>query len=243
MVEEGDRYAKESLFLSLGLLNRQSIIYFNGREIGKYLYPEPAIALVPKFCIYPGKNELLVRLAQPFGPPSVKGDKSLFSISTRNMGFQADLSEGWSMTVQDSIPKPEAEYQNYPGALFNGMVHPCLEYNLKGIIWYQGENDVWKPELYAEMFKSLILDWRRKWKKKDLPFLYVQISLLPEIDPEAGEPPYQLFREKQHVALPNTGMVYSLDIGDPYDVHPRNKKVVGERLAEQALQIIYEKSK
>ncbi|MBP3642534.1 MAG: hypothetical protein J6J40_12025, partial [Parabacteroides sp.] len=111
------------------------------------------------------------------------------------------------------------------------------------IIWYQGENDVWKPELYAEMFRSLILDWRRKWKKEDLPFLYVQISLLPEIDPGAGEPPYQLFREKQYVALPNTGMVYSLDIGDPYDVHPRNKKVIGERLAEQAFRIVYEKSK
>ena len=150
------------------------------------------------------------------------------------------MSEGWSITVQDSIPKPEAEYQNYPGALFNGMVHPCLEYNVKGVIWYQGENDVWKPELYAEMFRALILDWRKKWKKEDLPFLYVQISLLPEIDPEAGEPPYQLFREKQCVALPNTGMAYSLDIGDPYDVHPRNKKVVGKRLAEQAFRIVYE---
>lgn len=161
-------------------------------------------------------------------------------MSTRDAGFREDLSEGWSITVQDSILKPEAEYQNYPGALFNGMVHPCLEYNVKGVIWYQGENDVWKPELYAEMFRALILDWRKKWKKEDLPFLYVQISLLPEIDPEAGEPPYQLFREKQCVALPNTGMAYSLDIGDPYDVHPRNKKVVGERLAEQAFRIVYE---
>ena len=235
-----ERYAKEPLFLSLGLLNRQSIIYFNGREIGEYMYPEPTIALIPKSCICPGRNELLVRLAQPFGPPSVKGDKSLFFMSTRDAGFREDLSEGWSITVQDSIPKPDAEYQNYPGALFNGMVHPCLEYNVKGVIWYQGENDVWKPELYAEMFRALILDWRKKWKKEDLPFLYVQISLLPEIDPEAGEPPYQLFREKQCVALPNTGMAYSLDIGDPYDVHPRNKKVVGERLAEQAFRIVYE---
>src|SRR5699024_1931307 len=110
---------------------------------GEYMYPEPAIALIPKSCICPGRNELLVRLAQPFGPPSVKGDKSLFFMSTRDAGFREDLSEGWSITVQDSIPKPEAEYQNYPGALFNGMVHPCLEYNVKGVIWYQGENDVW----------------------------------------------------------------------------------------------------
>lgn len=103
------------------------------------------------------------------------------------------------------------------------MVHPCLGYNIKGVIWYQGENDIWEPELYAELFKSLILDWRKQWKKKDMPFLYVQISLLP--GPDWGDASIQQsFREKQNVTLPNTGMVYSLDIGDPYDVHPRNKK-------------------
>lgn len=236
-----ERYAKETLVLSLGLLNRQSIVYFNGREIGEYMYPEPAVALVSRSCICPGKNEVIIRLAQPFGLPSVKGWKDLFSISTREKDFRTDLSDGWLATVQDTIPKPKAEYQNYPGALFNGMVYPCLSYPVKGVIWYQGENDVWQLHLYAEMFKSLILDWREKWKKKDLPFIYVQISLLPEIDPDASKPSYQLFREKQNVELPNTGMVYSLDIGDPYDVHPRNKKVIGERLAEQALQITFKK--
>lgn len=236
-----ESYAKEPLLLSLGLLNRQSLVFFNGREVGEYMYPEPAISLIPKSCIFPGKNDLLVRLAQPFGSPSVEGEKKLFSISTRDSGYKTALSGEWLMTIQDSIPKPKPEYQNYPGALFNGMVHPCLGYNIKGVIWYQGENDIWEPELYAELFKSLILDWRNQWKKKDMPFLYVQISLLP--GPDWGDASIQQsFREKQNVTLPNTGMVYSLDIGDPYDVHPRNKKAIGERLADQAFRIAYSES-
>ena len=74
-----------------------------------------------------------------------------------------------------------------------------------------------------------------------MPFLYVQISLLP--GPDWGDASIQQsFREKQNVTLPNTGMVYSLDIGDPYDVHPRNKKAIGERLADQAFRIAYSES-
>lgn len=234
-----ERFAKESLILSLGLLNRQSLIYFNGQEIGEFMYPEPAITRVPRACIFPGKNELLVRLAQPFGAPSVRGEKISFFISTRDTIYRTDLAEKWKITIPDTLPLLQPEYQNIPGALFNGMVYPCLAHNIKGVIWYQGENDVWKPDLYADMFKSMILDWRNKWGKKDMPFLYVQISLLPGLELFGDESVQQVFREKQHISLPNTGMVYSLDIGDPYDVHPRNKRVIGERLAEQAFRIVY----
>lgn len=100
-------------------------------------------------------------------------------------------------------------------------------------------NDVWKPDLYADMFKSLITDWRNKWRKKEMPFLYVQISLIPGPEMFGDESVQQTFRKKQQISLANTGMVYSLDIGDPYDVHPRNKKVIGERLAEQAFRTAY----
>lgn len=234
-----ETYAKESLTLSLGVLNRQSILFFNGKEIGEFMYPKPAITRVPRSCICPGKNELLIRLAQPFGAPSVKGDKSCFFISTRDTAYKTELTGKWELTIADHIPQPQPEYQNNLGALFNGMIHPCLNHNIKGIIWYQGENDVWKPDLYADMFKSLITDWRNKWRKKEMPFLYVQISLIPGPEMFGDESVQQTFRKKQQISLANTGMVYSLDIGDPYDVHPRNKKVIGERLAEQAFRTAY----
>ncbi len=234
-----DDIAKEPLALSLGRLNGQSYIYLNGREIDEFSYPEPVVTRIPRYYIYPGKNELIVRVARPFGAPSAEGKESSFFISAYDSSrYKEELADNWKITIQDAVPTPLPEYQNKPGALFNGMVHPCLSHNIKGIIWYQGENDIWRADLYAQMFEALIEDWRGKWGKKDMPFLYVQISLIPL--PEFGDHSIQeRFREKQHVSSPHTGMVYSLDIGDPYDVHPKEKKTIGKRLAEQALKIAY----
>lgn len=91
------------------------------------MYPEPAISLIPKSCIFPGKNDLLVRLAQPFGSPSVEGKKKLFSISTKDSGYKTALSGEWLMTIQDSIPKPKPEYQIIPVLYSMGWYIPVWD--------------------------------------------------------------------------------------------------------------------
>lgn len=232
--------AKEPLELSLGFVSWRGIVYLNGTEVGSSVYPEQLLVLIPRRLIRPGKNTLIVRLAQPFGTPLVLGDKELFHLSTRDQSFRHDLSGEWLVnTSLDTIPPAREDYRNFPGALFNGMVSPCQKLNVKGIIWYQGEDDVHRPQLYKELFKSLILDWRAKWHQKDLPFLYVQISSSAMSHKKEFNPQWSIFREYQQVDLPNTGRIVSLDIGDPYDVHPRNKKEIGHRLAQQAMQVVY----
>ena len=133
----------------------------------------------------------------------------------------------------DLTKRPSISSYNFnePSSLFNGMINPLVPYSIKGIIWYQGENNAFRFDKYEEIFKSLIEDWREKWHN-DLPFYYVQIA------------PYFNYygtnaslREAQRntLKIPKTGMVVTLDIGENYDIHPSNKHDVGYRLAGLAL--------
>ena len=140
----------------------------------------------------------------------------------------------------DLTKRPSISSYNFnePSSLFNGMINPLIPYSIKGIIWYQGENNAFRFEKYEEIFKSLIEDWREKWHN-DLPFYYVQIA------------PYFNYygtnaslRETQRntLKIPKTGMVVTLDIGENYDIHPSNKHDVGYRLAGLALTNDYDQN-
>jgi len=122
------------------------------------------------------------------------------------------------------------------------MIAPIIPYGIKGFIWYQGESNAGQPLLYEKLFKQLILDWRKLWKRDDLPFLFVQtsnIELSHQFEKKSDS--WCLLREAQQKALslPNTGMAVSLDMGDPYDVHPKNKQDFAHRLVIQALKVAY----
>jgi sialate O-acetylesterase len=127
-----------------------------------------------------------------------------------------------------------------PGCLFNGMVNPLLPYAVRGVLWYQGESNVGRAALYARQFPALISSWRSHLGQGDIPFLWVQ---LPGFAPEgrASGDAWALFREAQSraLALPATGEAVSIDIGDPANVHPRNKQEVGRRLALLAKARVY----
>lgn len=119
-----------------------------------------------------------------------------------------------------------------PSALFNGMISPLTSLTIKGVIWYQGENDVNGLPWYRPLFPSLIQSWRDAWGQGDLPFYHVQ---LPPYD--YGNTNSALLREVQleSLAMKNVGLAVTLDVGDFKDIHPPYKKQVGERLALWAL--------
>jgi sialate O-acetylesterase len=125
-----------------------------------------------------------------------------------------------------------------PSALFNGMVAPLIPFAIKGVIWYQGESNSGKAKEYATLFPRLITDWREKWNQGDFPFLFVQ---LPNYIPKPNEGPFVQLREAQSqtLSLPNTGMAVTIDIGNPFDIHPRDKLDVGHRLALVARHVAY----
>ena len=131
--------------------------------------------------------------------------------------------------------------KNTPGVLFNAMIHPLTPYAMKGAIWYQGEQNAAAPDGYADTFKCMISDWRKAWALGDFPFLFVQIAgyYAPQTKPSEGG--WALLREQQMRALtlPGTGMASAIDLGAPFDVHPRDKLDVGRRLALAAKHIAY----
>jgi sialate O-acetylesterase len=102
------------------------------------------------------------------------------------------------------------------------------------VIWYQGEANAGQSQLYRRVFPNLVADWRRIWAQGEFPFLYVQIAPFKEMPPE--------IREAQRLSLatiPNSAMAVTLDVGDANDIHPTDKKPVGERLALAARGLVY----
>jgi sialate O-acetylesterase len=131
---------------------------------------------------------------------------------------------------------------NQPAVLFNGMIHPLLNFAIRGVVWYQGESNCARAEQYQKLFPTLIQDWRKRWGQGEFPFYFVQLAPFRyrNADPRnAAE-----LREAQRLTLrlPHTGMVVTTDIGDVNDIHPTNKQEVGRRLALWALAKTYGKA-
>ncbi len=126
-----------------------------------------------------------------------------------------------------------------PSALYNGMIAPLTPFAIRGVIWYQGEANSGpdRAPLYARLFQTMIRDWRNHWGEGDFPFLFVQIANW-DIAPEALWPDVRN-AQRQALALKNTGMAVTIDIGDAVDIHPKNKQDVGLRLALAARAITY----
>ena len=135
--------------------------------------------------------------------------------------------------------------RNKPANLFNGMVNPHIPYAIRGAIWYQGERNsrnISFAKAYSIQLPMMINDWRRRWGQGDFPFLFVQLPNFKAVnlDPNA-ESIWAHTRESmaKTLALPNTGMATTIDIGEAQDIHPKNKQDVGRRLANWALAEFY----
>ena len=129
-----------------------------------------------------------------------------------------------------------------PAKLYNGMIVPIEPYTIKGVIWYQGESNsaLARVHSYDRVMRTLIEDWRRRWGIGDFPFLYVQISNFKSTPLED----WAELREQQlrTLAMRNTAMAVTIDIGNPDDVHPTDKLDVGLRLARAARFLSYGES-
>jgi sialate O-acetylesterase len=128
--------------------------------------------------------------------------------------------------------------QHQPTVLFNGMLHPVIPYAIRGAIWYQGESIVGGKAgvtLYPHVMATLVTQWRQMWDEGDFPFYAVQLPALKNV----SNNPMVREAQAQILSLPNTGLAVTIDVGDPDNVHPKNKEPVGERLALIALANAY----
>ena len=129
---------------------------------------------------------------------------------------------------------------NKPASLFNAMIAPLTAFPIRGVIWYQGENNANRGEapIYRRLFRSMIGDWRHAWGQGAFPFLFVQLASYARVSetslwPELSE------AQAMALGLVGTGMAVSIDISDSTDIHPRNRQDVGLRLALAARAITY----
>ncbi len=229
----------------LGRIIDADQLYINGELVGQttYQYPQRRYP-VPEGLLQKGKNTFVIRVTNRFNKGGFVPDKPYF-IFTEN--DTVDLKGYWQYKV-GAVYKPfEGERvsgisaQNQPTSLFNAMVAPATPFKVKGFLWYQGESNAGHPETYERLQRGLIKNWRKVWGQGDLPFLFVQLPNFLEVDYLPSESNWALMREAQLHALaePNTGMAVAIDLGEWNDIHPDNKKDVGERLAENALRIAY----
>ena len=161
------------------------------------------------------------------------------------------LVSGSEIPMPPAIPEfPFGEKAFRPRCvtLHNGMIHPLKPFALKGVLWYQGENNAGNPAdglQYIEKKRAMINDWRQWFADPELPFYFVQLAAWqkPTQDPNLADG-WAFFRDAQRQALnlPYTGMAVAIDIGDAEDIHPKNKRDVGERLARWALTNQYSKN-
>jgi sialate O-acetylesterase len=117
------------------------------------------------------------------------------------------------------------------------MVASIAPYPIRGALWYQGESDIDKSSVYPETMRALISGWRRVFNAGDFPFYFVQLP--PYGYGAEGLLPAMWEAQAECLSIPNTGMVTTVDVGNPKDIHPARKREVGERLALLALARTY----
>ena len=153
-----------------------------------------------------------------------------------------DYTQDWARKrAAKNIGAPQSGATRHPyepSYLFESGVLQLEHFPIKGVIWYQGESNAHNVELHENLFQLLIKSWRSYWNQPELPFYFVQLSSL-------NRPSWPHFRDSQRrlaETIPFTGMAVSSDVGDSLDVHPKNKRSVGERLAKVALHDTYGKN-
>jgi len=147
------------------------------------------------------------------------------------------------LTKEESKAYDDATIMLNFGSMYDRIIRSVIPYNIKGFVWYQGEANEGRGELYAHLMTTLIQGWREDWSKPAAPFIAVALAGFGKPEacfPGGGSVP--LVREamlKVAATVPNTGVVSAVDVGEPTNIHPHNKKPVGERAGLWALNHVY----
>jgi sialate O-acetylesterase len=237
--------AGKSAKVFLGRIVDADVLYINGKQVGNttYMYPQRRYT-IPSGVLKAGKNIFAIKVTNNFGKGGFVPDKP-YCIFLGNDTI--DLKGTWQYRVGEVFtPRSGSGVtgingQDQPAGLYNAMVAPAISYAIKGILWYQGETDTGKAEEYARWQPALISDWRSKWNQPGTPFLFVQLPGFMEYNYLPVESQWATFRESQlrSLSVAHTAMAVAIDLGEWNDIHPDNKKDVGERLAIAAQKLVY----
>ena len=224
--------------LSLGTIDDADITWVNGTKVGNASgWDTPRIYSIPPGILKEGSNNITVRVTDNGGSGGMWGQEADIYLEIDNT--RHSLAGNWK--YQMSVANADYHVLDITpnmvhSSLYNTMIHPLTPFRIKGVIWYQGENNVGAGYDYRTLFQTQIKDWRTRWGY-ELPFYWVQLAnLYPEDTTPVGSSWAEL-RESQAMTLelPHPGHATIYDIGDAYSIHPTNKQEVGRRLSLIAL--------
>lgn len=242
-----------------GLVDEQYLtVYWSGHKIGESGRQAPQFYYsyvnfdVPAKWIQPGTNVLVLRFVAP------TGDKRPFARHAIELGFLnlglKELDDDCLVKIEKEFPPltkaalamrpavPKGDAAHTSSTLFGGMIAPLVPFAIKGVLWYQGEQDAGRAYAYRTLLPLMIHDWRSRWGC-EFPFL---IQQLPNWNASgATHTEWAELREAQAFTarnLPNCGLSVGIDVGEANNVHPINKREIGRRLALVALAKVYNQS-
>ena len=246
----------QALILHLGAVDKQDITYVNGVEVGRTgsgfdetVWNLPRTYAIPAELTGGATLVVAVRAYSFRYSGGLNGpDTAMRLVAAEDPeGTSVPLAGQWRYAVEHNfglIAMSELMghgQANSPYILFENMIRPLLPVGIAGAIWYQGESNAGRPDEYRTLLRDLIADWRQHFAVGDFPFGTVQLTSF--MHPQCFQPnsDWARLREAQQDALelPGTGLAVILDAGDAIDIHPKDKKTVGHRLAQWALATVY----
>lgn len=228
---------KEAI-IRMGCIVDADSVYVNGHFVGNttYQYP-PRIYRIPAGVLKRGKNNVTVRVISNGGQPSFVPEKPYKIICGKD---EISLEGTWKYHPGAQMPPaPSMMFFFYkPVCLYNSMIHPLRNMKFAGVLWYQGESNVTGRNIYADQLVTMMEDWRKTFADKDLIFYIVELAdFLHESDVE-GRRAWAELREQQAEAVRKDGksrLIRNSDLGEWNDIHPLDKKTLGQRAAEATL--------
>ena len=232
----GRRDCAEDAVLHLGALVDADSTFVNGHFVGNitYQYP-PRNYSVPAEYLKKGRNVVEIHLYAADNPASFVPEKK-YSLQTSRR--EVSLTKGWKHKIGRRMPQKGAYtfLQYKPSGLYNALVAPIKGDDIEGVVWYQGESNASRAENYADLLKSLIASWREHFGKPDLPFYIVELAAFEHSERETAQTSgwvrVQDAQRQVCEEVPGVYLVPNRDLGEWNDIHPRDKKTLGERLVK-----------
>lgn len=225
--------------LRLGCIVDADSVWVNGVFVGftAYQYP-PRIYKVPAGVLRDGENTVCIRVVSNGGVPHFVPEKPHKFIF--DDGTEVELEGEWRHRVGCPMPPTPSvtDFFQTPSVLYNAMIEPMVKLPFRGVVWYQGESDVDIRNEYAQLLKSLIADWRESFGDDAMPFYIVELADFLHPSDTYGRRSWQEMRDAQRRAAeetPGATWIKNGDIGEWNDIHPRDKKTPGTRVADKII--------
>lgn len=234
--------------LHLGRIAETDTVWINGQYVGTGAYEWATRRyVVPAGILRPGRNVVAIRVFNVRSQGAFLSEPTALSVElsgNRHFALAGTWKTRLGIETKDIKEKPRdtEPYPTVPTVLANGMIAPLMPMALRGTIWYQGETNSGRGFQYRTLLPTLIADWRKGFAQGDFPFYIVSLANYQARRDVPGDDWWSELREAQALTaakVKNSGIAVTIDVGDANDIHPKDKRTVGLRLALNALALEY----